>query len=235
MSRGWFGLPHIYDAEFKDIDLWKIHIGRDGLCIETTLIKHAIITLKIMIAMVAKLCYYDFEDYDLQKMKYNYVESEIECSNDRARQHRSSMAAYLIILIYIYIFADVRKWRSLTNHRTEFGTRVSHNIRDEKCSLNDSVAGEVSEELLKVVLRNKDPEVFKIRNEILFHDFIETSESIRKSKTRFNFKIALIFHITRIENPERSLISWFLRDSACVYNSKSFRKTRTRFNFLIWN
>ena len=47
-----------------------------------------------MAAMVAKLWDYDFEDYDLQKMKYNYVESKwskwkcgIESSNDRARQH----------------------------------------------------------------------------------------------------------------------------------------------------
>ena len=34
-------------------------------------IKHAIMILKIMIAMIAKLC-----DYDLRKMKYNYVESK---------------------------------------------------------------------------------------------------------------------------------------------------------------
>ena len=37
--------------------------------------------------MVAKICDYDFEDYDLQKMKYNYVENGVVSSNDRARQY----------------------------------------------------------------------------------------------------------------------------------------------------
>ena len=47
--------------------------------------------------MVAKLCDYDFEDYDLQKVKYKYVESGIESSNEKGSP-TSSMAAYLIIL-----------------------------------------------------------------------------------------------------------------------------------------
>ena len=57
-----------------------------------------------MIAIVAKLCDYDFEDYDLQKMKYNYLESGIESSNDRARQH----PPWPRILSFLYIYISLR-------------------------------------------------------------------------------------------------------------------------------